>query len=369
MAFGDTTKLIKDQKPKDGVTGDGTTKQFDSQWMPAGSGTRLFRPLQEVKDGQLVLKGRETASGKPVYEGGKKSGKQLVGPIPAEETIFMFAWWDVMSNGAKSAHRLMLDPFAGGDINTSKFKNPLWKHIQDNYEKGTRERNAIKLAFALHVYDTTPVMRNATGQLFYPAEDGTWRLLAYGNNGKLIDPRVKNGKVELPEHWNADLEDALENEWATPLNQYRILEGSYGKPAALGGKHLFAQFEQLANTFEDPDGLVRRLGEFDLRMTTTGDGIDTIRAIRPVNRFQPIPDAINFQTRYDLATWTQPWPDEAIQALIDGADFAETVEEYKLELFPTLFDVEDKAYTGKTEKLDPESVGLAKDSEEGLFDD
>lgn len=360
MAFGDTTKLIKDKQASGNATttgADGEKKQFDSQWMPAGSGRRIFRPFLEVKDGQIVMKPRTTPSGKPIFEGGKKSGKELLGPIPAEETIFMFAWWNVMVNGARTARRLMLDPFAGGDINTSKFKNPLWNHIQENYEKGTMERNAIKLTFALHVYDMTPVMRNDDGVLFYPAEDDTWRLLAFGNNGKLIDPRDSKNKVKLPEHWNADQEEAIENEWAVSLNGYRILEGSYGKPAKEGGKHLFAQLELLAKSFEDGNGLIRNLGEFDLSLTTSGSLKDTVRAIRPVNRFQPVPDSVQFQTRYDLAKWTQPWPDAAIQDLIDLRDYNEVVAEYKLEQFPKLIEVEE------TTPVAPEV------EEDGLFEE
>lgn len=371
MAFGDTAKKIKDKEKSAGTGTDGEKKQFDSQWMPAGSGTRIFRPLQAVENGKLVLVDRETASGKPIYEGGKKSGKIARGPIPADETVFMFAWWKVNVGGEEKAKRLMLDPFAGGDINTSKFKNPLWKFIQDNYAKGSRERNAIKLAFALNVWDMTPVMRNAEGILFYPAEDDQWRLQAYGNNGKLIDPKDKF--VKLPEHYKMDMEEAIEQGFAEPLRKIRILEGSYGKPAAQGGKHLFAQFEQIAKTFEDHTGMIRNLGEFDLRLTTTGVEIDTIRAIRPVNRFAELPPEANFGARYDLETWTRPWPDEVIERLIEGDDYNDLVEEYQLAQFPALFDNEaaDNAYTGKTEKLDPASIKaeVDEDDTDGLFEE
>jgi len=367
MAFGDKAKTIKDKEQSASTGADGEKKSFDSQWMPAGSGTRYFRPLQEVKDGKLVLAERKTASGKTIFEGGKKTGKPMLGPVPAEEVVFMFAWWTVNVGGEQKPKRLMLDPYAGGDINTSKFKNPLWKFIQDNYAKGARERNAIKLAFALNVWDVSPVMRNGEGTLFYQAEDDTWRLQAFGNNGKLIDPKDKFAK--LPDHYKMDLEDALEGGHAELLRKIRILEGSYGKPASQGGKHLFAQFEQLAATFEDNDGIIRRLGEFDLRMTTTGEGIDTVRAIRPLNRFGLLPDEANFGTRYDLETWTRPWPDEVIERLIDGEDYNDLVTEFELVQFPALFDNEE-AYTGKTEKLDPASVGLAKaDEEDGLFEE
>lgn len=360
MAFGSKAKDIHDRA---GSGGDGEKQQFESQWMPTGSGVRIFRPLQEVDaDGKLVLAQRVSASGRPVFEGGKKNGKPLMAPVPAEETVFLAAWWNVTVGDATRPRRIMLDVNAGGDINKSRFHNPLWKYISENYEKGTQERNAIKLMFALNVWDMTPVMRNKEGVIFYPAEDGTWTLQAFGNSGKLLDP--KKDKDQLPEHYNADMEDALDQGYAVPLNKVRILEGSYGKSASEGGKHLFAQLEMLANTVEDGDGIIRNLGEFDLRMSTTGKSTDTVRAIRNLNRFNPLPDEANLAPRYDLATWTRPWSDESIEELIAGRDYNEVVEENGYVLFPLLF-VE--AYTGDTEKLDPKSVGL-KDDEE-LFDD
>lgn len=367
MAFGDNTRKIKD-KVSSGSGGDGSEKQYDSPFMPIGSGTRIFRPLQEVKDGQLVLADRVTANGKPVYKDGKRSGVVLQGPIPAEEKVFMAAWWDVNVENEKVPRRIMLDPFAGGDINTSRFKNPLWEFIKDNFEKGTQQRNAIKLLFAMNVYDMTPVMRNSKGQLFYPSESGHWDLLAYGNKGKIILPKDKN--TPLPEHYNMDIEDALENEHAVPLNQIRILEGSYGKPYKEGGKHLFAQLEALIGTVEDDKNVVRNLGEFDLRLTTTGTGINTNYAIRDIHRFNALPIEVNLAARYDIEKWVKPWSDDIVQRLIDGDDYKEIVEEFNLTLFPQLFDLtEDHVYTGDTEKLDPESVGLKADEDEGLFDD
>lgn len=361
MAFGQKAQAYKD-KPTTGTStgGDGEKKQFDSQWMPTGSGARIFRPLLDVVDGELVQTERKSASGKPIREGGKKTGAILLGPEPASETVFLAAWWEVRVGDGRGLRRIMLDPMAGGDPNTAKFKNPLWQFISDNYAKGSRERNAIKTLFALNVYDMTPVMRNETGQLFYPAEDGQWRLLAFGNNGKLID--AKDKQIKLPVHYKMDLEDALEAGHAEPLNKIRILEGSYGKP---GGKHLFAQFEQLANTVEDADGITRRLGEFNLRLFTSGEGMDTVRAIRNLNNFNPLPNDVQFAARYDLDKWTRPWPDEAVQRLLDDEDYNEIVKEYELEQFPTFVET-DTAYTGKTEKLDPSVV---EDEDEGLFEE
>ncbi len=314
MAFG---KKADKYTAKQQSTGDGEQKTFDSQWMPTGSGTRLFRVLPEMNNGEIVLTPRLSANGKEIREGNKKTGAVLKGPEPAEEVVFLYAWWDVMVDGKMTGRRLMLDATA----DNARFNNPLWKHIQANYEKGDPARKAIKLAFAMNVFDMSPVMRNDKGQLFYQAEDGTWSLLAYMNNGKLI-----TDKEVLPANYKDD-------EFASPLNAIRILEGSYGER---GGKHLFQDFFDLESSVEDSDGLIRRLPEFDLRLTTTGTGLKTNRSIRNKNNFKPLDPSVYALPTYDLATWSKGWPDEAIERLIDGEDYNTIVEEYKLVTFPTL---------------------------------
>lgn len=360
MAFGDKSKGYKDVKGS-GTTGvAGEKKIFISQWSPLGPGVVLFRPLQKVDNGSVVLTQRMSSSGKLLFDNGKKSGKVPdMAPEPAEEVVFMAAWWNVNVDGQVQGRRMMLDPNAGGDVNKARFNNPLWKHITDNFtNKDAQERKAIKNMFALNVVDITPVMRNADGQIFYPSEANVWNKLASGDNGKVIDPKANAASkypVVMPEHWNADPETAIENGWATPLNEVRILMGSYGKPLSEGGKHLFTQFEALYNTVEDGDGVLRRLGEYDMRVTTTGLGKDTQRAIRSMSNFKPLAVEYNLSPRYDLETWTQPWPDEVIQELIEGRDYNEVVEEYKLETFPK-------------QKLDSVEAPVTTDEEEGLFE-
>lgn len=351
MAFGDKSQAYKDKAGSTGTTGDGETKSFESPWMPTGSGARIFRPLQEVANGELVLTERRSASGKPIREGNKKTGNVLLGPEPASETVFLAAWWEVAVGDGRGLRRIMLDPVAGGDPNTAKFRNPLWEHIQANYPKGDRARNAIKTLFALNVWDMSPVMRNEKGQLFYQSDDGQFRLLAFGNNGKLIAPNDK--QTPLPVHYKMDLDDAIEAGHAEPLNKIRIFEGSYGKP---GGKHLFEQLAMLSNTVEDGEGIIRRLGEFHLRLFTSGEGMDTVRAIRNLNNFQPLPEEANFGARFDLDTWVKPWSNDVVQALIDGEDYNELVKTHDLAQFPKYFETTE-AYTGKTEKLNANEDG------------
>ena len=350
MAFGQKAQDYK-QTAKPGGDGDDQVKHFTYPWMPTGSGVRIFRILADVKNGEIVKTPRLSATGKELRAGNKKTGEILYGLEPAEETVFLSAWWKVIVNGSETSRRLMLNP----NGSKARFNNPLWKYIDVHFPKkdgvSPQERNQIKLLFALNVYDMTPVMRNKDGVIFYPAEDGTWRLAATGsNNGKLIDS--KDQKIALPEHWKDD--EAVENGHAVPLNEVRIFEGSYGEP---NGKHLFQQLADLVGTIENNDSIVVRLPEVTLRLTTKGESLKTNRSIRQTNDFKPLEDAVQFLPRYDLAKWTQAWPDEVINRLLEQEDFNLLVEEFELQTFPTLVDV-NEAYTGDTEKLDPESVGL-----------
>lgn len=336
MAFGAKSKSLADNKGTSGTGNDGEQKVFESPHMPIGSGTRIFRVLPEMKDGEVVLTERLGPNNKPLREGGKKDGAILYGPNPEEEVAFLFAWWEVMVNGEKKPRRLILNI-------DDRWTNPLWKHIEKNWpqKKGeknnAKERKAIKQGFAINVYDVSPVKRNDAGQLFYQSEANEWNLLAYGNAGKLLD--LKDDKVPAK---------TVE---AEPLNQVRILEGSYG---SLPGGHLFAQLADNVDQVEDTDGMIRRLPEFDLKLRTVGKELDTKRTIRNTNNFKPLPAEVVKAARYDLKSWLTPWPDAAIEELIDGEDYNEVVEKYEIQLFPKLY-----AVTGES---------VVEEEEEGLFD-
>lgn len=312
MAFGDASKNMGAKKA---VVADGEQKVFESPFMPIGSGRRTFRVLPLMEDGKPKLTPRlSTTSGQPLREGNKRTGAVMLAQEPESEVAFVYAWWEVMKGGEKKPARFI---FA-----VDNWMNPLRKHIIETFGKDSKEaKSTFKTAFAINVYDKSPVFIAPDGKIWYQSESGKFDLLAYGDKG-----RVVTDKDQLPEV-PSDYE-------AQPLNRVRILEGSYGKP---GGKHLFQQLALNATEVEDNDGVLRRLPEFTLRLTTTTGAsyTDTSRMIRNLTDFSPVPDEIAALPRYDLETWLKPWPDEAIIRLIDGEDFNEIVEEYKLQLFPT----------------------------------
>lgn len=317
MAFGAKSKEYGEKKTTT-TTDTGDQKTFESQWMPTGSGTRLFYVLPSIgADGKVERTERKSSNNKPV----KRDGKVLTGLEPAEEVVFAAAWWPVMVNGELRPRRIMIDP-------DQRYNNPLWEFIDKKWPKVAgkdakqpRERSAIKLLFALNVYDVSLVMRNSKDQIFYLAQDGTYSLLAMGNNGKVITDREV-----LPEGYD-------DEEAGKPLDKVRILEGSYGKP---GGKHLFQDFIDLVGTIENTDGIVLRIPEVLLRMRTTGVELSTNRSIRATANFNLPPEDVFYLPRYDLASWTKPWPNEVIERLIAGDDYNDLVTEYELAKFPKL---------------------------------
>lgn len=315
MAFGSKSQELG-AKQKAAETASGETKVFVSPFMPTGSGTRLFRILPEIENGEVALTPRLSPNGKPLREGNKKDGAILIAPEPESEVSFLAAWWQVMVDGVKKPRRLIFDI-------DRRWNNPLWNYIDKHWPqpKGTKndakERQVFKTLFAINVYDMSLVKRTETG-LWYESQARVFNLQAGSANGKLIEDKDKVPPVTLE---------------AEPLNAVRILEGSYGKP---GGKHLFQQLADQAIDNEDSDGLIRRLPEFDLKLRVTGVEKDTRRTITATSNFKPLDPSVALMPRYDLTTWLTPWPDEMIERLLADEDFNELVEQYGISLFPSI---------------------------------
>jgi len=330
MAFGQTSKKLGEKKASSGDGGE--VKEFTSPHMPIGGGTRKFQWLPFVNsDGTLAMEDRLTPSGQPL----KKGKTVLQHSVPAEEFPFLAAWWQVMVNGSPAPRRIILD------IN-NRWNNPLWQHIQANYTKTDKEWSAIKQMFAANVYDMSQVCQNVKGWYFYDSTGkGQYDLSAYGPNGKVVTKAE-----DLP---SSDAEPFA-------LNQVRILEGSYGPT---NGKSLFAAISGLHLDVEDPDGLVRSLTEFPIKLKTSGKGIDTTRAVSNFPSFGDLPLEVAQLPRYDLSSWLKPWPDAMVQALLDGEDYNEMLKEYNIQMYPVI------ASTGETQKLDSAVV----DKDDALFDE
>lgn len=295
MAFGKSLK----ETPTKQTAADSDQVTYEWQWMPivggnqrdkdVKGGTRKFKLLPEVdlNIGRLVLDDENNMQ-------------------TASETRFLAVWMNVLVDGTPNQpRRIILDW-------RKRFKNPYWELVAAETEKGSPERKAMRDLFAINVLDKTPVLTDASGRYVYPDENGVYRL---GANGKYVDVLKGTG---------------------TALNKVRILEASAGDA---GGKHFLQQLMDAVTGLEDADGEVRQPYEAELVLKVSGIGVDTRRALRATANFSKPTDSVIYMPRYDLETWLKPWPDDAVKALINGADFNDVVEQFSLVLYPELVDL------------------------------
>jgi hypothetical protein len=276
MAFGDSMKAVSSSN------GSGEGKTFINQWIDPQrganrTGRRVFRIL-------------------PVD-----------GNMP-DETRWAEFWVPVMQGGNQRQQRVMVDA-------SNPFNNPVWKRLYADLPKEVngkpnQARKLPKQRFALNVLDMTKVITLPDGTFAYPSEDNKYYMLKDGNTVKV---------------------DGV----PTVLNQVRILEGSSGKA---GGKHMLQQLADLVGSVSHPDNddQILQLTEFDIALKVTGDGMDTRRSFMIAGNYKALTDEQLAMPRFDIAAWAKPWPDDVIDALLDGEDFTEVMENSGIVQFPAL---------------------------------
>lgn len=314
MPFGKTMTKPKDEK---NVT-DGEQVVYKHPFMNIAQGHRKFRILPEVVDGIVNEQPLEDAFGRPT--------KVLV-QVPETEIRWLEAWWPVNVGGSQQKRRFILDWH-------NPWKNPLWKFIQANYEKGSEERRALKNRFGINVIDFTPVVFDEFGNPVYADISGVYRI---DQRGKVLDNPVAGDPQ--------------------PHNAVRIFEGSTGDE---GGKHLFQAVIDAFDGLENNEGQAINPAGASILIKTTGTGIKTVRSVKTANDFKPLDPVFIFLPRYDITSWATPWPDQAIERLLDAEDFNDIAEEYNLKLYPELIEFPEEA---------PKTKKKPKAKEEELFDD
>lgn len=113
--------------------------------------------------------------------------------------------------------------------------------------------------------------------------------------------------------------DRTEYKAGEPLNKVKILEL---------GKQLTERFQVLdGRAINRADFHRMHLQEFDIQLVTIGEG--TQKDVIPSQHIddKPLPVELLTLPRYDLQKMSQPMPNEAIQKLLDGADYNEVRKE------------------------------------------
>lgn len=291
MAFGDS------MSKNTGMGGDGEKKVYVNQWLDPQrganrTGRRVFRILPLVgEDGTLSM---------------------------PDEVRFAEFWIPIVQGGRQRQQRVMVD--AG-----NPFKNPVWERLYADLPKEVNgkpnpDRKLPKQRFALNVLDKTKVIALPNGQFAYPSEDGKYYMSQDGGTVKVEG---------VP----------------SALMQVRIIEGSAGKA---GGKHMLQALADLIGsvTAPDDDDKILSLYEFDIALKVSGTGTDTRRSFNIGSDYKPLNTEQLALPRYDLATWAKPWPENVLNALLDGEDFDEVMQDAGILLFPKLDNVEDEEEAG-----------------------
>lgn len=242
---------------KDEVQATGETKVYERAFMDTHSGNRKFRMFSD-----------ET------------------------EFFFLSAWWPCTVNGNNKNVRFFLDY-------KRRWENPFWEFLAKTYPPKSQQRRAMKVNFALNVYETTQTIISETGALYFQDE-----------RGRFLDLETNKVVEGTP----------------TPLNRVRILEGTAGD---LPGKHLYAKLVSACTGIVDPDENPIKPHEVDMILKTTGTTMDnTERAFVTSSNFKPLPAEVLQLPRWDIPTWATPWPDEAVIALLNGEDFTEVAKNF-----------------------------------------
>lgn len=284
MAFGSTLK--DEKKAVAGSVVDGGSTY---------SGHMPIIPLQGTSEGEHVEKGgRRTIRLLPVVSGGElvlSNGK----PFLEQEYSYLEVWLEVNIDGKKQNRTIKLDPDKPWD-------NPYWKLVASLEDPGSPKRRQPKKV-AMNVWNRTKVIKTEHG-FVYPNSEGQYLINEFG---KLLDKPAEGDEVA------ADVIDVL----ICPSGMKN-------------GKHMFQQLVNALDGYESPDGRLLDGYEFDLQIRISGKGKLVTRTVSAWPNFQKIPDHILFAPRYDLKTWTKPWPDDAVTAVINGADYNEVIKEFNI---------------------------------------
>lgn len=307
MAFG---VKATEKQASTGSAGSAKKQLFFSPFMNIKQGSRQFRILPNVD-----------ANGVASEEA-------------AEPTIGIDFWLDVMRNGKTSKARAFVD-----NRYDNPMRNRLLAEIDPNLSKAERDAEARtfpigRVRFFLNVWDITPVIR-LTEEMVENLGIVTYDGIVYPN---LDNQYIVFGANKKPIKLDAKLKG--------PRNEIVILEGSAGRMDDPKAKHTLRKFAALEKevSTDDGDGFLP-LTAFGVRLKITGESTGTEYVLTSTSDRDPLSSEVYMLPRYDLDSFVAPWPNEALEALIDGEDFNEVIKAYNIATFPKLNTSEEGTFT------------------------
>jgi len=165
--------------------------------------------------------------------------------------------------------------------------NPI-KRLMDQVGPDSESFRKVERRMLLNVLDRSPIVRWMDGTTLYPNEQN-----------QFVNPET--GKL-------------IVNPGLQPNNRVMILEF---------GSQLMDFFKAYHKRLRNRDNLDETLPvqRVDLRIATMGTGLNTKRTVMADGDTAPLPDELLNLPRYDLKKLTSPMPNEAVQRLLDGADY------------------------------------------------
>lgn len=191
--------------------------------------------------------------------------------------------------------------------------NPLWKHLKERRDSGEENVPKARQRFAVNVLDRSMAIITPDGEVAYSIDDKTY-MTASGN--------VVSGTPK-------------------PLNRIHIFEGSAGKEN--GDHQLQHIYNFFGNVQDQLTAEILMLHEFDIIMNVKDGGKKPVNGkVIPVKtrsmtyRVSEASIPVNLRTlpRWDIETWSTPYPNEMLQRLIDGENYNELIKEFNIQLFP-----------------------------------
>lgn len=319
------------QNPMSNSLGTQSNGRFEYPTLDIKLGLRIVRLLPEMLNGNPVF-----------VDVLDDEGTVIRNELDVEAAIPFAEYWisvnDEKKDGGKRNQRVFVSPW-------NIFDNPIWNRImmpmpkevegKDGKMVKNQDRKTPAIKFALNVFDRTPVILSPVDNLpIYPNAEGKYIDMADPKNPMELDKKLAkpHNKVKV-------LEGSARIETKTDLDtgeKYQVLSTE--------GNSLFANIMKVYGTVttEDQEGndIPVALPLFDLRVSTAKTGPLPQNIGRTVLSGNSKPMAnqeeIWNSPRYMLEQFYQPWPNDAIDRLLDGEDINTILEEYSIERYLTL---------------------------------